>query len=379
MVTSYFDSLSVMDTSLEFILQNYSETISIIKRKISPVLGYFTNKFPVELVHALHITPIRMIVSHHPDIQQGISERYIQTFGCSWLRRIIDGGIAGEYPLDEVVFSTGTCDSLQNVSDVWKKVFPAQKTYNMTFPLLRTPAALMFMQNEFESFIQYIQQNFHKTPTELSLSNSIEEYNQKRKFLRKIQDLVSKRSIRYNILAKLLHIGDLIPVNEFNNFMDDFFLKSLELIKISSDLENIPRIAVIGGMWDNFRLFDIPECDGVVVDDFSFGNRNFNYTLRITDSLSEYTQGQLKRIPEPTAYDTNERLEHVESLIKNYSIDGVIFLTMKFCDPDTFELVPIREHLKTLEIPCLSVESTSELSNRDQLRTRFSAFTELLS
>jgi benzoyl-CoA reductase/2-hydroxyglutaryl-CoA dehydratase subunit BcrC/BadD/HgdB len=95
--------------------------------------------------------------------------------------------------------------------------------------------------------------------------------------------------------------------------------------------------------------------------------------------LSEYTKGQLERIPEPTAYDTNERVIHVESLIKNHKIDGVVFLTMKFCDPDSFELIPIREHLKTLGIPSLSVESTSELSNLNQLRTRFAAFTELLS
>ncbi|MCK4849597.1 MAG: 2-hydroxyacyl-CoA dehydratase, partial [Candidatus Heimdallarchaeota archaeon] len=60
-------------------------------------------------------------------------------------------------------------------------------------------------------------------------------------------------------------------------------------------------------------------------------------------------------------------------------VDGVVFLTMKFCEPDTFELVPIREHLKELEIPHLSIESTSELSNLNQLQTRLAAFTELLS
>ena len=379
MVPSKFDSFSIMDTTLEFILENYSETISLVKQKNYPVLGYFTNKFPVELLHALHITPIRMMASHHPDIQQGISERYIQTFGCSWLRQIIDNGIAGAYPLDGIVFSTGTCDSLQNVSDIWKKVFPTQNTYNMTFPLLRTPAASTFMQNEFESLIQYVQQIFPRNPTDFSLSNSIKEYNQKRTFLQKIQSLVSKRSIRYKILAKLLHVGDLIPVSEFNNFMDEFFLESLEQMSDSSELEDIPRIAIVGGMWDNSKLFDIPECDGIVVDDFSFGSRNFNHVLPISNSLSEYTKGQLERIPEPTAYDTNERVTHVESLIKKHKVEGVVFLTMKFCDPDTFELIPIHEHLKMLGIPSLSVESTSDLSNLDQLRTRFAAFTELLS
>jgi benzoyl-CoA reductase/2-hydroxyglutaryl-CoA dehydratase subunit BcrC/BadD/HgdB len=368
-----------MDTSLDFILENYSETITLIRQKKSPALGYFTNKFPVELLHALHLTPIRMMAIPHPKIQQGISERYIQTFGCSWLRRIIDNGIAGAYPLDGIIFSAGTCDSLQNVSDIWKKVFPDQMTYNMTFPLHNSPAGVKFMQNEFERFIQFVQSAFLQAPSQVSLSNSIKVYNQKRHFLQKIQDIVSKRHIRYNILAKLLYIGDLMPVDEFNNFIEEFLLESLNDKIVDSNLENLPRVAVIGGMWDNWRLFDIPECDGIVIDDFSFGNRNFNYTLAASDSISEYTKDQLERIPEPTAYDTNERVLHVESLIKNHMVDGVVFLTMKFCDPDSFELIHIHEHLKTLGIPSLSVESTSELSNLNQLRTRFAAFTELLS
>ncbi len=379
MAFSFLDSFSIMDTTFDFILENYTETISKIKQNYSPVIGYFTNKFPVELSHALHLTPVRMMALPHPEIQQGISERYIQTFGCSWLRRIIDNGIAGGYPLDEVVFSTGTCDSLQNVSDIWRKVFSPQMTHNITFPLHHTPTASTYLLNEFRSFIEYIQDRFPDTPSEISLSQSIKEYNQKRLFLQKIQEMVSRRKIQYNVLAKMLYIGDLLPINEFNNFMDYFFLESMEQITDSPELENIPRIAVVGGMWDNWHLFDIPECDGIVVDDFSFGNRNFNYTLPISDSLSEYTQKQLERIPEPTAFDTNQRLNNVESLIKDHKVDGVVFLTMKFCDPDTFELVPIRERLKTLEIPHLSIESTSELSNLNQLRTRLAAFTELLS
>jgi benzoyl-CoA reductase/2-hydroxyglutaryl-CoA dehydratase subunit BcrC/BadD/HgdB len=379
MVTSFLHSYSILDTSLEFILENYPSTISLIKQKNPPVLGYFTNKFPVELSHALHITPIRMMALPHPEIQQGISERYIQTFGCSWLRRIIDNGIAGAYPLDAVVFSAGTCDSLQNVYDIWRKVFPTQMTLNMTFPLHHTKIAGEFLLKEFEAFINNIQGRFPDTQSEISLSNSIKEYNQKRLFLQKLQDMVSKRHIPYNVLAKILYIGDLIPVNEFNVFMGDFFLESMEKLQNSPNLNNTPRIAIVGGMWDNWNLYDIPECDGIVIDDLSFGTRNFNFTLPISDSLSDYTRKQIERIPEPTAYDKNQRIKSIESLIKKHKVDGVVFLSMKFCDPDAFELVPIREHLKTLEIPHLSIESTSELSNLNQLRTRLAAFTELLS
>ncbi|MHA1996413.1 MAG: 2-hydroxyacyl-CoA dehydratase, partial [Candidatus Hodarchaeales archaeon] len=87
---------------------------------------------------------------------------------------------------------------------------------------------------------------------------------------------------------------------------------------------------------------------------------------------------QLARIPEPTAYDENHRLESLEKQIKDHKIDGVVLLTMKFCDPDAFELVPLRKHLESLEIPFLNLETSPDLSNLAQLRTRLSAFSEIL-
>ncbi len=75
----------------------------------------------------------------------------------------------------------------------------------------------------------------------------------------------------------------------------------------------------------------------------------------------------------------HQRLDGLEELIKHHQVDGVVLLTMKFCDPDAFELVPIRDRLKALNIPILSLETTSELSNLNQLRTRLAAFNELLS
>ncbi len=52
---------------------------------------------------------------------------------------------------------------------------------------------------------------------------------------------------------------------------------------------------------------------------------------------------------------------------------------MKFCDPDTFELVPIREQLKSMDVPYLNLELTSDLSNLEQMKTRLTAFTEILA
>ncbi|MFX1505848.1 MAG: 2-hydroxyacyl-CoA dehydratase [Promethearchaeota archaeon] len=74
-----------------------------------------------------------------------------------------------------------------------------------------------------------------------------------------------------------------------------------------------------------------------------------------------------------------KRWRGLEEAIHYHRIDGVILLGMKFCDPDSFEFVSIQNGLKDLDIPYLSLETTPELSNIQQIQTRLSAYIEMLS
>ncbi|MHA2334361.1 MAG: 2-hydroxyacyl-CoA dehydratase, partial [Candidatus Hodarchaeales archaeon] len=129
---------------------------------------------------------------------------------------------------------------------------------------------------------------------------------------------------------------------------------------------------------DNYKLWELSEFDHLVVDDLSFGTRNINFKVP-KGSIDRYTHSYLDRIPDPTAYDMDKRLNFLKSLIKDHEIDGVILLSMKWCDPDTFEFVPIQNSLKEQELPYLRLETTPDLSNQQQLQTRLAAFIEMLS
>ena len=311
---------------------------------------------------------------------QGASERYIQAYGCSWLRQIMDVAITkGYHALDGVIFSAGTCDSLQNVSDIWRKVFPKRWAYNLTFPVLvDSEAAVEYLQNEFETLIQIISDKFPDNPNGFTLSDSIKLYNKKRVNLQKLASLVSERKLRYGDFFKILLLGDLLPVEIINPFLN----KRIKQID-QSQLLNItdsPRLLLTGGMFDNFRLFDeIPEFNHVVTDDLSFGARNYKFSIPQSQFIQGYTQAYLERIPDPTAYDMEKRWKGLEDAIRIHQIDGVILLGMKFCDPDSFEFVSIQNGLKDLDIPYLSLETTPELSNIQQIQTRLSAYIEMLS
>ncbi|MHA2030969.1 MAG: 2-hydroxyacyl-CoA dehydratase subunit D [Candidatus Kariarchaeaceae archaeon] len=360
-------------------LDDYFHAIAKFKSSFNPLYGYFTNKVPVELLHSLQLTPIRILTAKNVNLKPGASERYIQTFACSWLRHILDLGLVESYEdLAGIIFSTGTCDSLQNFSDIWRKVFPAQLTYNLTFPIINTQAAETYLYHEYLKLIDYIQSVQENSPENLSLKESIIQFNKRRELVIRAFELASRRKLLYKSVADLTYLSDIIPVEIFNQFASDY-INSENMVELPSDIDKLPRILISGGMWDNRELFEDSVWDCVVYDDLSFGSRNHNYVLPVNNSLSTYASSQLKRIPEPTAFDDSRRYDHLETLVSDHKIDGVVLLTMKFCDPDTFELVPIRERLKSLDIPFLNLESTSDLSNREQIKTRLTAFMEILA
>ncbi|MFX1505849.1 MAG: 2-hydroxyacyl-CoA dehydratase [Promethearchaeota archaeon] len=271
--------------------------MKVIQQQGKPLLGYFTNRVPVELLHALNTYPVRMLSIGIST--QGASERYIQAFGCSWLRQIMDVAIAkGYHSLDGIIFSAGTCDSLQNVSDIWRKVFPQRWAYNLTFPVLvDSEDAVEYLQNEFETLIQIISEKFPDNPNGFTISDSIKLYNTKRVNLQKLASLVSERKLRYGDFFKLLLLGDLLPVETINPYL------SMKIKQIDNspvlNLADSPRILLTGGMFDNFRLFDeIPEFDHVVTDDLSFGARNYKFSIPQSQFLQGYAQAYIERIPD---------------------------------------------------------------------------------
>ncbi len=362
-----------------YFLENYTKSLKIIQQLGKPLLGYFTNRVPVEILHALNTFPIR-ILSLGSSVQ-GASERYIQTFACSWLRQIVDVGLAeGFQTLDGIIFSAGTCDSLQNVSDIWRKIFSNQWVYNLTFPVLvNTEAAVEYLQNEFEVLIENISSQFPENPEGFTLSNSIKLYNNKRVFFQKLASLVSERKLAYQELSKLLLLGDILPVETINSYLN-MKINQIETTSSSPNISDNPRLFLTGGMFDNYRLFEqVSEFNYVVADDLSFGTRNFNFTMPQSGFLQGYAQAYLERTPDPTAYDMEKRWEGLESLIRNHKADAIILLGVKFCDPDTFEFVSIQNKLKDLDIPYLNLETTPDLSNLQQIQTRLSAFIEMLS
>lgn len=365
-----------------FPLDNVRNLSNIRKLTLDPVVGYFTNRFPVEFLHALGFHPSRMVSDGTED--HGAKDEYIQTFSCSWLTSIFESHLRDKINYDALVFSTGTCDSLQNMSDIWIKALPDTKAYHFAFPV-RTSGNLtnQYFNNELVSISKQICESLEIAYNYDQLPNSVKLFNKKRLLIQKVYEKLIDYQIPYNLLFKLLIIADLTTV-EYSIQLFEAFLSDIDKAKYPLREKTSVKIAVIGSMFDNIGLFEkIPILNNsVVVDDLSYGTRNNFFIIEETnnpdDQLDLLVSAYLNKVPDSTIYDMSRRAEHLVNIVNNFKVKGVIMLLQKWCDPEGFEFVELQKKLKNINIPFTVIDVDSSLSNLGQLQTRVEAFIEMV-
>jgi benzoyl-CoA reductase/2-hydroxyglutaryl-CoA dehydratase subunit BcrC/BadD/HgdB len=73
------------------------------------------------------------------------------------------------------------------------------------------------------------------------------------------------------------------------------------------------------------------------------------------------------------------RLEHLSQLWQESGAAGVILHTVKFCEPELFDVPGIREHFARLRVPVLQIESELEAGLSGATLTRIEAFGEMVA
>ncbi len=347
-----------------------------------PVLGFFTDLVPVELVHAAKMHAGRLYPSRTSD--QPL-DSFVQIFCCSYLRNILSQFIEHHdinKALSAVLFTENFCDSMQNVSDIFQHAFS-------DFPILflRQPVSTIdqyatpFFIAELQKLSKMLGKITGASPDEKRIKSSIELYTDVRKLLSEIESvhLANPSQIRFSDMIACIAGKDLFLLEDYQQYLSNI-LEEWQAQKKPEEVEK-PRILVVGGMFHDLNVFDtIEEVGSLIVGELlSFGHND--YKMQFNHSLNSYSalgKAYLSKIPSSTRYDLYNKRESLLKLVQERKIDGVIHLNWQFCDPDAFERVMFKETLERERIPNLIIETDPLLSNLEQLRTRIQAFVELL-
>ncbi|WP_340140011.1 2-hydroxyacyl-CoA dehydratase family protein [Desulfofarcimen acetoxidans] len=146
-----------------------------------------------------------------------------------------------------------------------------------------------------------------------------------------------------------------------------------------------PRILLTGcpvGLGSEKVVRLAEECGGSVV---CFENCSGYKTLdTLVDENEERDPleaiaGRYLKVPCSCLSPNEGRFDLIDRLAKEYEIDGVVDLTWQACHTYSVEGELIRRHVRdSLGLPYLQLETDYSVSDLQQLRTRISAFIEML-
>ena len=128
-----------------------------------------------------------------------------------------------------------------------------------------------------------------------------------------------------------------------------------------------------------YRIFDeIGAC--IVDDDFANGWRTVAKKELKTENLVEgIAEFLLKPAPCCCIFNPdNDRHPYLLNKVKESDADGVLFWYMKFCEPDAFDRPQLMKQFKSANIPVSFIELELTMTNYDAVKTRISAFCEIL-
>jgi benzoyl-CoA reductase/2-hydroxyglutaryl-CoA dehydratase subunit BcrC/BadD/HgdB len=370
------------------------EEIVAARKQGSKVVGYFCIYAPVELVQAAGATPVRLM--RGGQVAEEAGEKYLRADACSFCNSCM-GNFERDrlYQQVDAVLSVNTCDMMRRLPESIQKHFGIP-VYQLYMP--RTSEPLPHRVAEFRRQLDGLAGELATLTGSAvdaeRLESEIAAFNRLRGMLRQASD-----TRRMN--APLLSEGTMLDLA-----VTSWLLGPVKAISLIEDVLRMvaarprpegrrPRLMLGGSMLtedDRWLLEMVEEKADIVTDILCTGTRWFEGTV---PALSDRgLRGQRGLSPEAGGGAPMDRLarfyfsrpcmhrrpnsamyEYAKRLAREFRVEGLVYKTLLYCDPWSFEVRRLQE---ALGLPVLHLDTDYSTENREQVRTRVEAFLETL-
>ncbi|NHJ12409.1 MAG: 2-hydroxyacyl-CoA dehydratase [Candidatus Thorarchaeota archaeon] len=375
------------------------------------VLGYIYPHFPLEIVMAHDLLP--SLVRTSPSAVGGY-ESSLQTFACSLTRNLFSQRANGNLTnFSGIVFSGNTCDSLQNVGEVWRKRFPEDRIFRLTYPAA-TPdeSSVIFLADEFRRFSKALENEFKSSFSEELFKDAVALTSEIREGLQMLYAtrVYAPEILKYSDLSNLTKDFLTAPVNpvldsilelktsiieELGPHSYSDLSSNLRTALLKQDLTEIKRVdatdtsrlLIVGGMVEASTISQLLgnvtnfSEDIVILDLLSYGFKTvFTPSISLDGDPFENSARAILGSPgEPTQEGLSNRIRFLKEMLSKLSINGLVICEQSFCDPDEFEAPSLARAAEDLQVPFVRLPVDPELSDRGRLEGRIQTFLETLS
>lgn len=347
------------------------------KRTGGKVVGYFCTYVPEEVMYAANILPVRILGGGKPE---SIADHHIFPMYCPFCRDCLAQGLKGKYDYLDGIVIAQSCLHIRQTYSSWKINIPVEFSHYLPMPShVQSSRAVPYLAKEIQYFKQNLEKWLGREITEEAIKQAIEVYNLNRRLLRQIYET---RKQEYPPLTGaeamcMVLASQLVDKAEHNQVLS-------RILNNLNGRQGKPspgvRLMLIGSENNDVDFVEMIESLNaiVVIDDHCTGSRYFwNESPADGDMYIRLAERYVRRPPCPSKdWPARTRSEHMKGLIKEYGVQGVIFIQQKFCDPHENDIPILKEALDELAIPNYMVEFDMSIPI-GQFKIRLEAFIEL--
>lgn len=280
-----------------------------------------------------------------------------------------------------------TCDGKKKAWEILAEDVPV---HVMDLPQMKREKDIKAWAEEIKDFKKVVEEVTGNEVTAESLGESIKLINDKRRALKRLYELRKNEKLPISgkdvlLISQIAFYDDPTRFTQMTNKLCDELEKRVEE-GVSVFPEGTKRILLTGTPLaiPNWKIHNIIETSGgaVVCEEMCTGARYFE---NLVDETQTDLDGQIDALANRymgincACFTPNRaRIDDIIRYAKEYNVDGVIDVNLKFCSTYDVEGFLVERELKKAGIPVLGIETDYTDSDAQQMRTRVSAFIEML-
>lgn len=359
------------------------------QKKGGKVFGTFCVYVPDEIVFAADAIATGLCGGSQFWVPGG--EKVLPTNTCPLIKASVGARIDRTCPffrIADMYVGETTCDGKKKAWEILAEDVPV---HVMNLPQMKRAKDVQAWAEEIETFKNIVEEFTGNKVTADKLAESIKLINNKRKALERLYDLRKNETLPISGCDALL-ISQIAFYDDPARFTQMTYKLCDELEKrVADGVSVVPagtkRIMLTGTPLaiPNWKLHNIVETSGaaVVCEEMCTGTRYFEKLVDESGTtLEEQYQALANRYMNINCacFTPNSgRIDDILRLAKEYKVDGIIDVNLKFCNLYDTEGYFVERAMKEAGIPVLGIETDYTDSDAQQLRTRVSAFIEMLN
>lgn len=352
------------------------------------VFGTFCVYVPDELIFAANAIATGLCGGSQFWVPGG--EKVLPTNTCPLIKASVGARLDRTCPffrIADMYIGETTCDGKKKAWEILREDVPV---HVMDLPQMKREKDIKAWAEEIKELKKVIEEFTGNKVTAESLSESIKLINNKRKALSRLYECRKADKVPISgrdalVISQIAFYDDPVRFTQMTNKLCDELEQRIK-DGVSVVKEGTKRILLTGTPLavPNWKLHNIIETSGAVVvcEEICTGTRYFenlvDETKTTIDEQIDALANRYMGINCACFTPNTGRIDDIIRLAKEYKVDGVIDVNLKFCSLYDVEGYTVERALKEACIPVMGIETDYTDNDAEQLRTRIGAFIEMI-